>query len=53
MVEGESKNADGQWSGRTMSNIIVNFENPALSPGQEVHVEITEGLRHSIRGVIV
>ncbi len=53
MVEGESKNAAGQWSGRTMSNIIVNFDSPALSPGREVHVKITEGLLHSLRGVMI
>ncbi len=51
MVEGESKNGDGQWSGRTLSNIIVNFHGPALSPGQEVQIKITEGLLHSLRGV--
>jgi len=53
MVEGESKNGDGQWSGRTMTNIIVNFHAPALTPGQEVKVKIIEGLLHSLRGVIV
>ncbi|MFC1845471.1 tRNA (N6-isopentenyl adenosine(37)-C2)-methylthiotransferase MiaB, partial [Thermodesulfobacteriota bacterium] len=52
MVEGESKNGDGQWSGRTRSNIIVNFYGPALSPGQEIQVKITEGLLHSLRGVL-
>ena len=53
MVEGESKNAAGQWSGRTMCNAIVNFEGPALSTGQEVYVRITEGLLHSLRGNFV
>ena len=53
MVEGESKNADGQWSGRTMSNIIVNFDGPTLSPGQEVQVMITDGLRNSLRGILI
>jgi len=53
MVEGKSKNGDGQWSGRTMSNIIVNFEGPAaFSAGQEVQVIINEGLLHSLRGVL-
>jgi tRNA-2-methylthio-N6-dimethylallyladenosine synthase len=52
MTEGASRNADGQWSGRTMSNIIVNFDGPGLSPGKEVHVRITEGLLHSLRGVM-
>lgn len=53
MVEGESKNTDGQWSGRTMHNIIVNFESPTLSPGQVVQVKITEGLPHSLRGILI
>jgi tRNA-2-methylthio-N6-dimethylallyladenosine synthase len=53
MVEGKSKNAGGQWSGRTMSNIIVNFDGHALSPGQKVHVQITDGLLHSLRGTII
>ena len=53
MVEGESKNADGQWSGRTMSNIIVNFDGPSLNPGQEVQVMITDGLRNSLRGILI
>ncbi len=53
MVEGESKNGEGQWSGRTTSNIIVNFDGPALSPGQEIHVKITDGLLHSLRGDMI
>jgi tRNA-2-methylthio-N6-dimethylallyladenosine synthase len=52
MAEGESKNGDGQWSGRTLSNIIVNFDGTALFPGQEVQVKITDGLLHSLRGII-
>jgi tRNA-2-methylthio-N6-dimethylallyladenosine synthase len=53
MVEGQSKNGDGQWSGRTMSNIIVNFDGPAtLCAGQELRVKINEGLLHSLRGVL-
>jgi len=54
MVEGESKNGDGQWSGRSRSNIIVNFTGTTnLSPGQIVNVRITEGLLHSLRGIPV
>jgi tRNA-2-methylthio-N6-dimethylallyladenosine synthase len=53
MIEGQSKNGDGQWSGRTINNIIVNFAGPAaLSAGQEVRVGISEGLLHSLRGVL-
>jgi tRNA-2-methylthio-N6-dimethylallyladenosine synthase len=53
MVEGESKNGEGQWSGRTSCNIIVNFDGSDLVPGQEVEVRITEGLLHSLRGEII
>ena len=54
MVEGESKNGDGQWSGRTNSNIVVNFQGHALlAPGQEVQVKITEGLLNSLRGKLI
>jgi tRNA-2-methylthio-N6-dimethylallyladenosine synthase len=53
MVEGESKSGAGQWSGRTATNIIVNFEAPPLAAGQEVRVRITEGLRNSLRGELL
>jgi tRNA-2-methylthio-N6-dimethylallyladenosine synthase len=53
IVEGESKNADGQWSGRTTGNIIVNFNGSALFPGQKVKVLITDGLRNSLRGTLI
>lgn len=52
LVEGESKNGEGQWSGRTMSNIVVNFYGSDLVSGQELEVKITEGLLHSLRGVL-
>ena len=50
MVEGRSKNADGQWSGRTRTNHIVNFPAANLQPGQLITVQIREGLLHSLRG---
>ena len=53
MVEGRSKNADGQWSGRTRTNHIVNFPAADLQPGQLVTVQILEGLLHSLRGKMV
>jgi len=53
MVEGQGK-ADNQWSGRTVTNHIVNFTGgSALQPGQTVEVEIEEGLLHSLRGRLV
>jgi tRNA-2-methylthio-N6-dimethylallyladenosine synthase len=53
MVEGQSRNADGQWCGRTTTNHIVNFSAAELRPGQLVTVRIGEGLLHSLRGEIV
>jgi tRNA-2-methylthio-N6-dimethylallyladenosine synthase len=53
MVEGESRNGAGQWSGRTATNIIVNFEASPLTAGREVRVRIIEGLRHSLRGELL
>ena len=54
MVEGKSKVAGGQWSGRTPENRIVNFPAPEdLQPGQLLRVKLEETCRHSLRGVIV
>ena len=53
MVEGRSKNTDGQWSGRTTTNNIVHFPASDLKPGQLVTVKILEGLVHSLRGEMV
>jgi tRNA-2-methylthio-N6-dimethylallyladenosine synthase len=53
MVEGLSKTADGQWSGRNRTNHIVNFQATDLKIGQTVRVLIKEGLRNSLRGELV
>jgi tRNA-2-methylthio-N6-dimethylallyladenosine synthase len=57
MVEGESKNAAGQISGRTGTNHIVNFTtapSPAhFQPGELVDVVIEEACLHSLRGKVV
>jgi tRNA-2-methylthio-N6-dimethylallyladenosine synthase len=53
MVEGQSKNADGQWCGRTTTNHIVNFPASDLESGQLIKVRILEGLLHSLRGELV
>jgi tRNA-2-methylthio-N6-dimethylallyladenosine synthase len=50
MVEGQSKAADGQMSGRSATNHIVNFNGNGLLPGETVLVTITEALLHSLRG---
>ncbi len=50
MIEGESKMANGQWSGRSSHNIIVNFHSPAIySPGDLEIVTITESCLNSLR----
>jgi tRNA-2-methylthio-N6-dimethylallyladenosine synthase len=53
MVEGPSRAADGQISGRSGSNHIVNFDAEELAPGTLVEVKITEGLQHSLRGTLI
>jgi len=52
MVEGQSKAAAGQLSGRSETNHIVNFNGDRLKPGETVAVTITEGLLHSLRGIL-
>jgi tRNA-2-methylthio-N6-dimethylallyladenosine synthase len=52
MVEGESKTARGQISGRSTTNQIVNFAGSNPQPGEIITVHITEGLLHSLRGII-
>jgi tRNA-2-methylthio-N6-dimethylallyladenosine synthase len=52
MVEGESKAASGQMSGRSETNHIVNFDGHGLKRGDTVLVTISEGLLHSLRGVL-
>ncbi len=50
MIEGESKMANGQWSGRSSHNLIVNFHSPAIySPGDLETVTITESCLNSLR----
>ncbi len=54
MVEGRSKAAGSQWSGRTGSNQIVNFKSrKELRPGQMLMVVIEEACQNSLRGSIV
>jgi tRNA-2-methylthio-N6-dimethylallyladenosine synthase len=50
MIEGESKTAEGQWSGRSAANHIVNFNGEGLSPGRMVTVNIEEICANSLRG---
>jgi len=54
MVEGKSRAAGKQWSGRTGSNQIVNFPcETSLSPGELVMVKIEEACQNSLRGSLI
>lgn len=54
MVEGVSAKADGQWSGRTAANFIVNCSaEEALAPGRLVMVRLDEACQNSFRGSII
>ena len=51
MLEGSSKTAGRQWTGRTVTYHIVNFEGPEnLQEGQFVDTIIEEACLHSLRG---
>ncbi len=54
MVEGKSKTAGNQWTGRTGTNHVVNFHSEdELCPGELLDVLIEEGLGNSLRGRII
>lgn len=54
MVEGASKSADGQWSGRAGTNHIVNFNCASpLQPGQGLTVRVEEACQNSLRGALL
>ena len=48
-VEGESRSG-GQWSGRTRTNKVVNFEGPEGMLGTFVRVKIRNGFQNSLLG---
>jgi tRNA-2-methylthio-N6-dimethylallyladenosine synthase len=57
LVDSTSRRQDGELSGRTMGNTVVNFPAPADTPsgdqswiGRTVPVRITRGGPHSLRG---
>lgn len=50
LVEGESRQGDGQLFGRTTWNRIVNFSGPASLVGRTVAVKITRNFRNSQLG---
>ena len=54
LVEGMSKKRQGQWTGRTSGNIIVNFTGQDITydiTGEIVNVFINEACSHSLRGM--
>lgn len=53
LVEGPSKKGEGQLTGRTSNNRVVNFEGHNRLTGHMVDIEITESLANSLKGVIV
>jgi len=53
MVEGPAKKGEGQWSGRSSSNHIVNFTSSNTHrPGDILTLEIVEAYAHSLRGAL-
>jgi len=53
LVEGASKKGEGQLTGRTSNNRVVNFERHNRLTGHIVDIKITESLANSLKGVIV
>jgi tRNA-2-methylthio-N6-dimethylallyladenosine synthase len=60
LVDSVSRRDDGELSGRTMGNTVVNFRAPADTPaepaswvGRTVRVRVTRGGPHSLRGEAV
>jgi tRNA-2-methylthio-N6-dimethylallyladenosine synthase len=50
LVEGPSKASNGQLTGRTQQNRIVNFEGPKETIGRLIHIKIVSALSHSLKG---
>jgi len=53
LVEGPSRNGEGQITGRTQQNRIVNFTAPKQLFGQIVRVKIVAAFTHSLKGELV
>ena len=53
LVEGPSKASNGQMTGRTHQNRIVNFDGPSELIGQSVEVRIIAAFSHSLRGELL
>ena len=53
LVEGTSRASNGQMTGRTTQNRIVNFEAPLSSIGQICSVKVVFAYSHSLKGVFI
>lgn len=55
MSEGESREGEGQWSGRSDTNLVINFSGVVkkLTPGEMVQVRIEEACQNSLRGTLI
>ena len=53
LVEGPSRASNGQMTGRTTQNRIVNFEAPLSSTGQILGVKIAFAYSHSLKGNVI
>ena len=51
LVDGASKRRQGQLSGRTENNRVVNFDGNGHQVGQFIDIQITEAMANSLRGV--
>jgi tRNA-2-methylthio-N6-dimethylallyladenosine synthase len=50
LVEGAAKRGEGLFTGRTRSNLTVNFSSGSRKPEGLVQVRITEAMSHTLRG---
>ncbi|MCK8602554.1 tRNA (N6-isopentenyl adenosine(37)-C2)-methylthiotransferase MiaB [Desulfoferrobacter suflitae] len=53
LVEGPSRNGEGQITGRTQQNRIVNFTGPRHLLGKIVRTKITAAFSHSLKGELL
>jgi tRNA-2-methylthio-N6-dimethylallyladenosine synthase len=52
LIEGSSENGNGNLTGRTRTNKIVDIRSDEIIKGTLVNVEITKGRKHSLEGKI-
>ena len=52
LVTGHARKGDGQLSGRTENNRVVNFTGKDEWIGSFMNITITEALPHSLRGIV-